>query len=168
VRLGTTSQEARITRITLNFSERRGDTTLLESLRVRLIQDTNANGHFDTDEAVLATQTVQTIAAGLTLDLTRPLVIDPEMTKDLLVTLDINTSTGTTRTNQASRAPLHRMSLAALGGFALLLPALSMVLVSRRPSRWVSLAIVLLILCCGLLLTGCPGDDGSGIGDWGG
>jgi phospholipase/lecithinase/hemolysin len=167
VRLGTTSQRATITGVTLNFSERRGDTTLLESLRARLIQDTNANGRVDTDEVVLATQTVQNIAAELTLDLTRPLVINPETTQNLLVTLDINTSTGTTRAKPASRAPLHRMSLAALGGFALLLPALSMVLVSRRPSRWVSLAIVLLILCCGLLLTGCPGDDGSGIGDIG-
>lgn len=166
VRLGTTSQRVRITGVTLNFSERRGDTVLLESLRARLIQDTNANGRFDTGEAVLATQTVQNIAAELTLDLTRPLVINPETTQHLLVTLDLNTSTGTTRTNQASRAPVHRMSLAALGGFALLLPALRMARVSRwRPSRRVSLAILVLILCCGLLLAGCPGDDGNSIID---
>jgi hypothetical protein len=166
VRLGTNSQMARITGVTLNFSERQGDTTLLESLRARLIQDTNTNGRFDTGEAVLAIQTVQTIAAGLTLNLTSPLVIDPETTQHLLVTLDINPSTGTTRIDQAARAPMHRMLLASLGGIALLLPALSMVRVSRwHPSRRVSLAILLLILCCGLLLTGCPGDDGNSIID---
>jgi outer membrane lipase/esterase len=165
VRLGTNAQMARITGVTLNFSERQGDATLLESLRARLIQDTNANGRFDTDEAVLATQTVQNIVAGLTLNLTQPLEVAPETTQNLLVTLDINPATGTTRTNQASRAPMHRMSLATLGGLTLLLPALSMVLVSRRPSLRVSLAIVLLVLCCGLLLMGCPGDNGNGDGE---
>jgi outer membrane lipase/esterase len=166
VRLGTTAEPVQITRVTLHFSERRGDASRLESLRVRLIQDTNANGRFDTGEAVLATHTVQNIAAGPTLDLMPPLALDPETTQHLLVTLDINTSTGATRTNQASRAPLHRRSLAALGGFVVLLPALSMVLMSQRPARRVSLAMVLLVLCCGLLLTGCP-EDGNGDGDGG-
>jgi hypothetical protein len=165
VRLGTTSERVQITRIALNFSARRGDPTLLESLRARLIQDTNANGRFDTGEAILATRTVQNIAAGLTLDLTRPLEIAPARTRHLLVTLDINNSTGATGANLASGAALHGMSLTALGGFVLLLPALSMVCVSqRRQSRRLSLAMIALVLCCGLLLLGCP-DDGDGDGD---
>jgi outer membrane lipase/esterase len=168
VRLGTTSEMVTITRITLDFSERTGDATLLESLRARLIQDTNANGRFDTGEAILATREVQNIAAGLTLDLTPPLEIDLETTRHLLVTLDINRLTGASGASRAASGPWSRRSLAALGGLALLLPALSMVLVSRwHPSRRFSLAIVLLVLCCGLVLTGCP-DDGNGGGDGGG
>jgi hypothetical protein len=165
VRLGTTSEQVEITRITLDFSDRLGDATLIESVRVRLIQDANANGRFDTGEAVLATQVVQNIAADLTLDLRRPLEIAPERTRHLLVTLDINNSTRATGASLTSRASLHAMSLASLGGLALLLPVLSMVCVSRqRLSRRVSLAIVLLVLCCGLLLIGCP-DNGNGADD---
>jgi hypothetical protein len=151
-----------ITRITLDFSGRTGDATLLESLRARLIQDTNANGRFDTGEAILATQAVQNIAAGLTLDLTPPRAIARETTRHLLVTLDINNSTGATRTNLASRASVHRMSLASLGGFVLLFPGLSMVLVSRWPSRG-SLTIMLYLVLQSAA-NGLP-DDGNGDGE---
>ena len=145
VRLGTGPEAVRLTQVTLNFAEQSGPATLVQTLRVRLINDANANGTLDTGETVLATQTHAGIAATLALDLTTPLEIPANATAHLVTILDINAPGG------ALAQHAFVFPLAWLAG---LLPGLGLVIwPGLRRRRAVGLGIV--ILCVSLALTSC-------------
>lgn len=159
--VGTTASQVSLTRVALEFSDIVGDATQVERLQARLIHDTNANGRFDAGETILATRTVQNIAAALMLNLTPPLAINPATALDLLVTLDINAPNGQ-RATLTSISSGRRMTRTSLGMLGLLLPILGVVLLPRH-RQWQRLSIVLVIFVCGfsLVLPGCTSDNNS-------
>src|SRR4029450_9844045 len=78
-----------------------------------------------------------------------------------VVTRDINTAPGSTRTAGVLPASQPRPPFTTLAGLALLPPILGLLLCpSRRPWRY-GTGVLLLILCCGLAVTSCSGGGGD-------
>jgi phospholipase/lecithinase/hemolysin len=129
VRLGTPAERVNLSQCTIALTKQQGDATRLQTVQVTLVNDTNANGTVDADEAVVATRQVQGPVDMLTLDISPPLALLPNTVTNLLVTLTINSTrtavsaapaTGQPGLRLASSWPAWSVALLALGSIGML------------------------------------------------
>jgi outer membrane lipase/esterase len=153
VRLRTGPEMIRLTSVTVAFAEQAGSAALVETMRVNLLHDVNGNGQADVDEPVLATREIPAVVEMLTVDVT-PLDISPAAVQHLLVLLDINTAAGSPTATGAALWPfLYPPSgLAWLAGLS---PWLGLLFWLRRRPSPLSRGMLVLVLACSLVLSGC-------------
>jgi hypothetical protein len=144
----------RLTSVTVAFAEQAGTAALVETMRVSLLHDVNGNGQVDVDEPVLATREIPAVVETLTVDVT-PVDISPSAVQHLLVTLDINTAAGAPAATVAALWPFPYPP-SGLSWLAGLSPWLSLLLWPRRRPSWsLSRGMLVLVLACSLVLSGC-------------
>ena len=198
VRLLTAAQEATIDTISIGFGGRiidedsntedlgdevLGDVDLVDTMRVRIFADTNANGVLDPGETVLGSQSASEFVSTLTIDLSPPLNLPPDSDTVLTVTLDLNASDIAAARHVSSpqqfvsvRASGWAVVFAVLGGLLLCLgqphrrlrqsqdlerssgTECSSEFQAKRSVRGL-LGVLLLVLTCNLTLVSCSGDD---------
>jgi hypothetical protein len=164
LRLRTGPEMIRLTSVTVAFSEQAGNEALVETMRVSLIHDVNGNGQMDVNETVLATREIPEVVETLTLDVT-PLDISPASVQHLLVTLDINTAAGGTAATVAALWPFPQPPRAGTVWLAGLSSWLGLLLwIRRRPSWPLSRGVLVLVLGCSLVWSGCEVFDRDGDG----
>jgi outer membrane lipase/esterase len=161
VRLGTIDEGVRLAHCTVSLVRNQGDATRIRTLKATLVQDANANGIVDADEAVLATQQVQGLVDTLTLDITPPLDLLPQTVTQLLVTLDINNPATAARATPAVGLPGTRSASAWAGWSVALLAALGSIgmLGRRTPASRCARIAMGLVLGWGLVLMSCTSSD---------
>jgi hypothetical protein len=161
VRLGTIDEGVRLAHCTVSFVRNQGDATRVRTLKATLVQDANANGIVDADEAILATQQVQGLVDTLTLDITPPLDLLPQTVTQLLVTLDINNAAMAARATPAAGLPGTRSASAWAGWSVALLAALGGIgmLGRRTPASRCARIAMGLVLGWGLVLMSCTSSD---------
>jgi len=141
-----------------------GDEGVFDNLHVRLIDDLNANAILDAGEAILGTQTLEELQdenpETVLITLSPPLTIASGSFVTLLAIIDINHSD-----SQSAQAPyLHRERSLRHSAWALfLLPIFGLLLQYAWPTQFTQryLPLLLLILCLGVMLPSCSGDDGE-------
>jgi hypothetical protein len=142
-----------------------GDEGVFDNLHVRLIDDLNANAILDAGEAILGTQTLEELEDEdpdtVLITLSPPLTIASGSSITLLAIIDINHSDS----QSAQATPyLHRERSLRHSAWALfLLPIFGLLLQYAWPTQVTQryLPFLLLILCLGVLLPSCSGDDGE-------
>jgi outer membrane lipase/esterase len=145
-RLGTTTEQVRLSQCTLALTNQQGDATRVQTVQATLVNDTNANGTVDTGEAVVATRQVQGPVDMLTLDISPPLDLLPNTVTHLLVTLSINsTLTAVSAVPAAGLPGLHLASSWPAWSVALL-TLWSIGMLGRRASSqclsWILIGLV--------------------------
>jgi len=161
VRLGTTDEGVRLAHCTISLARNQGDASRVRTLKATLVQDANANGIVDADEAILGTQQVQGLVDTLTVDINPPLDLLPQTVTQLLVTLDLNNPATTAAAAPAAGLPGTRSASALAGWSAAFFAALGSIgLLGRRPpvSRGARIAMCL-VLGWGLVLMSCTSSD---------
>lgn len=157
VLLHSAAQQVRIDRVTIGFGDQMGDTDFVDTMRVQLIEDSNANGERDDADTNLDLRDITDLEemATITFDLTSPLTLLPNSTITLLVLLDIN-SVGT-QAASARRFPLHLEPL--MGWWLFLPPLLGLLLFWRflQGSRRCGVLMLIVVMCWSLALAGCNG-----------
>jgi outer membrane lipase/esterase len=128
-RLGTTTEQVRLSQYTIVLTNQQGDATRVQTVQATLVNDTNANGTVDAGEAIVATRQVQGPVDMLTLEISPPLDLLPNTVTHLLVTLSINSTLTTVSAvpaaglpglRLASSWPAWSMALLALGSIGML------------------------------------------------
>jgi hypothetical protein len=157
VLLRAVSQEVSIDMVTIGFGDQRGDEDFVDTMRVQLIADSNANGARDEGDTDLGTRNTTGLVDAITFDLTPPLLLPPSSEMALLVLLDLN-SPGLQTTSRSSPRP------EPLTRWGLLLPAIFALLIYRRRSpgdirQYLPLLIVVIVWS--VIVLGCSGDDGD-------
>jgi phospholipase/lecithinase/hemolysin len=152
IRLSTGADMVHLTRVLVHLSDLMGQTAIVHTLQVYLVNDTNANGQFDAGETILATGGGSGVMDSLALDLTPTLDIPAAATLQLLVVLDINNSTADASVIHAARPVLPRSAAGLLGAWpAVLFPVLGLVCLGwQQRRRWRGVGIFL--LCCSIVL----------------
>ncbi len=162
--LSTETQAVLVDTVTIGFSNRTidddlGNESFLNRLRIRLIADQNANGIRDAGEPILGTQEVEAFEdpRTVTFGLAPPVIIPPHNATALIVIVDINSA----GTQSAALVPGPGMPPTHGAWPLLLLPLFGMMVYRPRPRHaiWRYLVIIVLIMCCGLALSSCAGDD---------
>jgi hypothetical protein len=161
VRLGTTDEGVRLAHCTVSLVRNQGDATRVRTLKATIVQDANANGLVDADEAVLGTQQVQELVDTLTLDINPPLDLLPQTVTHLLVTLDINNPATTASAAPAAGLSGTRSAFAWAGWSVALLAALGSIgmLGRRTPAPRCARIAMCLVLGWGLVLMSCTSSD---------
>jgi hypothetical protein len=159
VLLHSAAQQVHISEVTIGFGDQMGDTDFVDTMRVQLIQDGNANGQRDDADTNLGLGDISDLEemATITFVLALPLTLPPNSTTALLVLLDIN-STGAQAAN-TRRFPLHHEPRA---GWWLALPPMLGLLLFRRfslGSRRCAAFVLIVVVCWSLTLAGCNGGD---------
>jgi outer membrane lipase/esterase len=167
-RLGTGTETVRLTHVSVDFTTPTGPASQVEQLRVRLINDANANGQFDAAEAILATAESAGVVASIPLEVTPPLDIPAISTAHLVVLLDINSPAAGVAMRATIPGQTPGATITRTAWLAVLLPGLGLVCLpwqQRWRKRWLSAGIFL--LCCSLMLTSCDlfDDDDNGQGN---
>lgn len=157
------TQPVSIDRIAVGFGRVDRDATLgnvnfLDTLRARLIDDSNANGTLDPGETVLGTQTLDELetpdSVTFTLSPALDLAIGEAIT--LLTVIDINSS---------ESAQITLPSIRTVNWSLLVLPLLGLLLTGAGGRSWLSrltrhyLPVLILILLWSAMLPGCDGDN---------
>jgi hypothetical protein len=155
--LRTGSQEVSIDMVTIGFGNQIGDEDFVDTMRVQLLIDTNADGLRDAGDIDLGTRTTTGIVDTITFDQTPPLVLPANSDTTLLVLLDLN-SPGV----QTARRSSQRLAL--LSRWGLLLPAIFVLLAGRRRGphhlrQYLPLLIV--VILWSVIVSGCSGKDGD-------
>jgi phospholipase/lecithinase/hemolysin len=168
VRLGTTDEAVRLTQCAVSLSGQQGVATGVRTLKASVVQDTNANGTVDADEAVIATRQVQGLVDTLTLEFNPPLTVLPQTVTHLLITLDINSPVSVASATLATGFPGVRTASAWPVWSAAFLMALGSLGMrgQHTESRRLWQRLGCLVLGCCLLLMSCSssdnGDDRAG------
>lgn len=133
-----------------------GNESFLDELRAQLIiEDIEVNGLQDAGEVSEGTQSVTDLEDPTTVvfELNPPLSLAANTAATFLVVVDINQPTP----QSAASQPFLYMAV------LLFLPIIGLVSYASRPtSNWHHVIILSVMLVgCGLILAGCPGDDGD-------
>jgi hypothetical protein len=142
-----------------------GDEGVLDNLHVRLIDDLNANAILDAGEAILGTQTLEELKdedpATVLITLSPPLTIASGSSITLLAIIDVNLSDS--QSAQATPPPHQKRPLQHSAWTLFLLPIFGLLLQYAWPTQFTQryLPLLLLILCLGVMLPGCSGNDGQ-------
>lgn len=142
-----------------------GDEGVFDNLHVRLVDDLNANAILDAGEAILGTQTLEGLEEEapdtVLITLSPPLTIASGSSITLLAIIDINHSDS--QSAQATPPSHRKRSLRHSAWAVFLLPIFGLLLPYAWPTQFTQryLPLLLLILCLGVLLPGCSGDDGE-------
>lgn len=163
------SNDVAVDQVTIGFGRADRDETLgnesfLDSMQVRLIDDTDADGVVDATEDVLGVETLTELKdpARVTFHLSTPLVIS-SIPATLLVILDINTAkTQAVQLNRASRLAKASALTSSLSSGAWIASSLLgwMIYRPRANKIWQRTATLLcFIVTCGVLIIGCSSDD---------
>lgn len=157
VLLRAASQEVSIDRMTIGFGDQMGDEDFVDTMRVQLIADTNANGTRDEGDTDLGTHNTLGLVDTITFDLTPSLILPANSETTLLVLLDLN-SPGL----QTARRPSQRLE--PLIRWGLLLPAIFALLTGRRLAPRDSrpyLPLLIAVILWSVIVLGCSGKDGD-------
>jgi outer membrane lipase/esterase len=168
-RLGTGTETVRLTHVSVDFTTPTGPASQVEQLRVRLINDANANGQFDAAETIVATAESAGVVASIPLEVTPPLDIPATATTHLVVLLDINGPAPGLAMRAATPRQPPSATITRTAWLAMLLPGLGLVCPlwqqRLRRHRWWRAGMFL--LCCSLILTSCDilDDQNNGNGN---
>jgi outer membrane lipase/esterase len=161
VRLGTTTERVRLSQCTVALTNLQGDATRVQTVQATLINDTNANGIVDADEAIIATRQMQGPTDTLALDINPPLDLLPNTVTHFLVTLALNSTLTAASATPASGVPGLRLTSSWLAWSMALLVALGSIsmLGRRAPSQGLSWILVGLVGVGCLVLMSCNSAD---------
>jgi hypothetical protein len=134
-----------------------GDTDVVDTMRVQLIEDGNANGQRDDTDTNLGFRNIVDLEnmATITFVLAPPLTLPPNSTTALLVLLDINSVGTQSATIQQFPLPLEPRPQ----WWLLLPPMLGLQLFRRFPQsiRRCGTLVLIVMMCWSLALAGCNG-----------
>jgi phospholipase/lecithinase/hemolysin len=161
VRLGTTTERVRLSQCTVALTNLQGDATRVQTVQATLINDTNANGTVDADEAIVAIRQMQGPTDTFALDINPPLDLLPNTVTHLLVTLALNSTLPAASATPASGVPrLHLASSWPAWSVALFVALGSISMLGRRaPSQGLSWILVGLVGVGCLVLMSCNSSD---------
>ena len=166
VRLGTTTEQVRLSQGTIALTNQQGDAGRVQTVQATLVNDTNANGTVDAGEAVVATRQVQGPVDMLTLDISPPLDLLPNTVTHLLVTLSINSTFTAASATPAAGLPGSRLASSWPAWSVALLALGSIGMLGRRaPSQCLSWILVGLVGGGCLVLMSCNSSDHENAAD---
>ncbi|MGE3539612.1 MAG: SGNH/GDSL hydrolase family protein [Candidatus Tectimicrobiota bacterium] len=152
-RLSTGEEAVTLRSITLESGRPMQQATRVQTLRLRISQDSNGNGSVDAGEPVLATAELPGATGTLPLTLPTPFTLPANSTTHLVVSLDINSPASTAALQSPAPTSVRTAQSTPRPSLALLLPLLSLcaTLRLRRGARLLGV----LLLCSALLLSSC-------------
>jgi hypothetical protein len=133
----------------------------VQTVQAALINDTNANGIVDADEAIIATRQMQGPTDTLALDINPPLDLLPNTVTHFLVTLALNSTLTAASATPAFGVPGLRLTSSwSAWSMALLVALGSISMLGRRaPSQGLSWILVGLVGVGCLVLMSCNSAD---------